>query len=286
MSSRPSGLAVVAYGLTLVGFVQVAVTIAPHVADTIPAAGNAAPAVGVAVALAIDVCWAALGHTTIHAFRTGQRRPAVGFGAATGAAVLASTVLLAAVGHMGPWSVVPILAALLLVADGIRELVTVSPDTAATIRARTAEIRDQRALAVIEARHAAHLETLAGHGEAARLAARTGALADIKVTVRRAEHRASRRIEAAAARYGETPTEPITYTGPAAVDATARDTKPATPAATPATPRRITVADDDELDNKIRDMVSRNIPVSKIAAELGMHRATAYRRVARIREAS
>lgn len=285
MSSRPSGLAVVAYGLTLVGFVQVAVTIAPHVANTIPAAGNAAPAVGVAVALAIDVCWAALGHTTIHAFRTGQRRPALGFGAATGAAVLASTVLLAAVGHMGPWSVVPILAALLLVADGIRELVTVSAETAATIRARSAEIRDQRALAVIEARHAAHLETLAGHGEAARLAARTGALADIKVTVRRAEHRAQRRIETATARYGEAPIEPIAYTGPTVLDATRRDTKPATPA-TPATSRRVEVANDDELDNQIRDMVSRNIPVKQIAVELGMHRATAYRRVARIREAS
>lgn len=281
MSSRLSGLAVVAYGLTTVGFIQVAVTIAPHVAASVPAAGAAAPAVGVAVALAIDVCWAALMHTTTHAYKTGQHRPAYGFGAATGVAVAASTILLAAVGHMGPWSAVPVLAALLLVADGIRDQVTVSPETAATIRERTAAIRDARALAAIEARHAAHTETIAGYGEAARLAARTAALADIKVTVRRADHRAQRRIDAATARYGEEPIAPIPYTGPTELDierATRR--KPATPA----TPR-IAVADDDEIDAKIRDMIARDMSAKEIADELQIHRATAYRRINKIRTA-
>ena len=182
-SNRPSGLAAVGCGMTLVGFVQVAVTIAPQVAAMIPAAGSAAPAVGVAVALAADVVWAALGHTTIHAYKSGQRAAAYGFGAATAVAVAISTVLLAAVGHMGPWSAIPALAALLLVADGVRDQVTVSPETAEFIRARTAEIRDQRALAVIEARHEAHMETITGFRESARLAARTHALAEIKVTV-------------------------------------------------------------------------------------------------------
>ena len=59
------------------------------------------------------------------------------------------------------------------------------------IRERTAEIRDQRALAVIEARHAAHMETITGYGESARLAARTHSLAEIKVTVERAENKAA-----------------------------------------------------------------------------------------------
>lgn len=200
-SNRPSGLATVGYGMTLVGFVQVAATIAPQVAAMIPAAGSAAPAVGVAVALAADVVWAALGHTTIHAYKSGQRAAAYGFGAATAVAVAVSTVLLAAVGHMGPWSAIPALAALLLIADGVRDQVTVSAETAAIIRARTAEIRDQRALAVIEARHAAHMETITGYGESARLAARTRALAEIKVTVERAENRAATRLTKSAEKH-------------------------------------------------------------------------------------
>lgn len=200
-ASRPSGLAVVGYGMTAVGFVQVAVTIAPQVAAMIPTAGAAAPAVGVAVALAADVVWAALGHTTISAYKSGQRAAAYGFGAATAAAVAVSTVLLAAVGHMGPWSAIPALAALLLVADGIRDQVTVSAETAEIIRDRTAQIRDQRALAVIEARHAAHMETITGYGESARLAARTHALAEIKVTVERAENRAAKRLTTSAEKH-------------------------------------------------------------------------------------
>ncbi|GGR49552.1 hypothetical protein J2S40_000193 [Nocardioides luteus] len=200
-SARLSGLAAVGYGLTGVGLIQVAVTIAPQVAAMIPAAGSAAPAVGVAVALAADVVWAALGHTTIHAYKSGQRAAAYGFGAATALAVAVSTVLLAAVGHMGPWSAIPALAALLLIADGIRDQVTVSPETASIIRARSAEIRDQRALAVIEARHAAHMETITGYGESARLAARTHALAEIKVTVERAENKAAKRLTASAERH-------------------------------------------------------------------------------------
>lgn len=200
-SGRPSGLAAVGYGLTAVGFVQVAVTIAPQVAAMIPAAGSAAPAVGVAVALAADVVWAALGHTTIQAYKSGQRAAAYGFGAATAVAVAVSTVLLAAVGHMGPWSAIPALAALLLVADGIRDQVTVSAETAAIIRARTAEIRDQRALATIEARHEAHLETITGYRESARLAARTHALAEIKVTVERAENKAAKRLTTSAEKH-------------------------------------------------------------------------------------
>lgn len=200
-SNRPSGLAVVGYGMTAVGFLQVAVTIAPQVAAMIPAAGAAAPAVGVAVALAADVVWAALGHTTIHAYKSDQRAAAYGFGAATAVAVAVSTVLLAAVAHMGPWSAIPALAALLLVADGVRDQVTVSPETAAVIRARTAEIRDQRALAVIEARHTAHMETITGYGESARLAARTHALAEIKVTVERAENKAAKRLTTSAEKH-------------------------------------------------------------------------------------
>lgn len=198
---RPSGLASVGYGMTFVGFVQVAVTIAPQVAEMIPSAGAAAPAVGVAVALAADVVWAALGHTTIHAYKSGQRAAAYGFGAATAVAVAASTVLLAAVGHMGPWSAIPALAALLLVADGIRDQVTVSAETAEFIRARSAEIRDQRALAVIEARHEAHMETITGYRESARLAARTHALAEIKVTVERAENKAAKRLTTSAKKH-------------------------------------------------------------------------------------
>ncbi|MFJ2755221.1 helix-turn-helix domain-containing protein [Nocardioides sp. NPDC087217] len=200
-SDRPSGLAVVGYGMTAVGFVQVAATIAPQVSALIPAAGSAAPAIGVAVALAADVVWAALGHTTIQAYKTGQRTAAYGFGAATAVAVAVSTILLAAVGHMGPWSAIPALAALLLVADGIRDQVTVSPETAAVIRERTAEIRDQRALAVIEARHAAHMETITGYRESARLAARTHALAEIKVTVERAENKAAKRLTTSAEKH-------------------------------------------------------------------------------------
>ncbi|MET8519758.1 helix-turn-helix domain-containing protein [Nocardioides sp. NPDC004968] len=200
-AGRPSGLALVGYGMTFVGFVQVASTIAPQVAAMIPAAGSAAPAVGVAVALAADVVWAALGHTTIAAYKSGQRAAAYGFGAATAVAVAVSTVLLAAVGHMGPWSAIPALAALLLVADGIRDQVTVSPETAATIRARTAEIRDQRALATIEARHEAHMETITGYRESARLAARTHALAEIKVTVERAENKAAKRLTTSAEKH-------------------------------------------------------------------------------------
>ncbi|MEU0315918.1 helix-turn-helix domain-containing protein [Nocardioides sp. NPDC006273] len=200
-SSRPSGLAAVGYGMTAVGFVQVAVTIAPQVAAMIPSAGAAAPAIGVAVALAADVVWAALGHTTIQAYKSGQRAAAYGFGAATAVAVAVSTVLLAAVGHMGPWSAIPALAALLLVADGIRDQVSVSPETADFIRTRTAEIRDQRARAVIEARHAAHMETITGYGESARLAARTHALAEIKVTVERAENKAANRLKTSAEKH-------------------------------------------------------------------------------------
>ena len=200
-NGRPSGLAAVGYGMTAVGFVQVAVTIAPQVTELIPAAGAAAPAIGVSVALAADVVWAALGHTTIHAYKSGQRAAAYGFGAATAVAVAVSTVLLAAVGHMGPWSAIPALAALLLVADGVRDQVTVSAETAEVIRARTAEIRDQRALAVIEARHEAHMETITGYRESARLAARTHALAEIKVTVERAENNAAKRLTTSADKH-------------------------------------------------------------------------------------
>lgn len=201
--NRPSGLAVVGYGMTLVGFIQVAVTIAPHVADRIPAAGTAAPVIGVAVALAADVVWAALGHTTIQVARTRQWGATAVFGGATGAAILASTVLLAAVGHMGPWSLIPACAALLLAADGLRSMVVVSDDTAARIRGMAAEIRDERALARMEAQQAAHRETIAGYGEAARLSARTGSLAQIKIQVQGSEAKAARRLGRSARRHAE-----------------------------------------------------------------------------------
>jgi hypothetical protein len=201
--NRPSGLAVVGYGMTLVGFVQVAVTIAPHVAQRIPAAGTVAPVVGVAVALAADIVWAALGHTTIRVAQTRQWWATVGFGAATLAAVVASTVLLAAVGHMGPWSAIPALAALLLAADGVRGMVMVSPETGEAIRARAAEIRDARAMARMEARADVHTETIAGYREATRLAARTSALAGIRVQVERAESKAAGRLVKSAGRHSE-----------------------------------------------------------------------------------
>lgn len=199
---RPSGLAVVGYGMTLVGFVQVAVTIAPHVADRIPSAGAAAPLVGVAVALGADVVWAALGHTTIQVARTRRWGATAGFGGATALAVVASTVLLAAVGHMGPWSAIPALACLLLVADGVRSMVTVSDATASAIAGMAAEIRDERAMAQMEARRAAHHETIHGFREAARLAARTGALAEIRVSVAAAEAGAARALERSGRRHG------------------------------------------------------------------------------------
>jgi hypothetical protein len=201
--NRPSGLAVVGYGMTLVGFIQVAVTIAPHVAQRIPDAGTAAPAIGVAVALAADVVWAALGHTTIRVAQTRQWGAVWLFGGATGAAILASTVLLAAVGHMGPWSLIPACAALLLAADGVRGMLVVSPDTAAAIRGMAAEIRDARALARMEARRAAHEETIGGFKESARLAARTGGLAEIRVAVQRAEARAAEKLDRSERRHGE-----------------------------------------------------------------------------------
>lgn len=201
--NRPSGLAVVGYGMTLVGFVQVAVTIAPHVADRIPAAGTAAPAIGVAVALAADVVWAALGHTTIRVAQTRQWGAVALFGGATGAAILASTVLLAAVGHMGPWSLIPACAALLLAADGVRAMLVVSPGTADAIRGMAAEIRDQRALARMEAQRAAHAETIAGYQEAARLSARAGSLAQIRVQVEASEARAAARLGRSARRHSE-----------------------------------------------------------------------------------
>lgn len=201
--NRPSGLAVVGYGMTLVGFIQVAVTIAPHVAQRIPAAGTVAPVVGVAVALAADIVWAALGHTTIKVAQTRQWWATVGFGAATLAAVVASTVLLAAVGHMGPWSAIPALAAMLLAADGVRGMVMVSPETGEAIRVRAAEIRDARALARMEARADVHTETIAGYREAARLAARTSALAGIRVQVESAESRAAGRLVKSSDRHSK-----------------------------------------------------------------------------------
>lgn len=278
--SRASGLAVVGYGLTAIGFIQVAVTIAPHIAATVPAAGGAAPAIGVAVALAVDACWATLMHTTMATYKTGQHRAAYGFGAATGAAVLASTILLAAVGHMGPWSAVPVLAALLLVADGIRDQVTVSPETAAAIRARNIEIRDARALAVIEARSDAHEETINGYRESARLAARTAALAGIRVTVQRAEHRATRRLETSARRYSDATPEllPATPVAPKAP-------KPATPklavAPDPASPA---TTDRDALILELADGEER-LTVTEISERVGVHKSTVSRRLRQLREA-
>lgn len=275
--SRASGLAVVGYGLTAIGFIQVAVTIAPHIADSVPAAGGAAPAIGVAVALAVDACWATLMHTTMATYKTGQHRAAYGFGAATAAAVLASTVLLAAVGHMGPWSAVPVLAALLLVADGIRDQVTVSPETAAEIRTRTAEIRDARALANLDARRAAHDETLAGYAEASRLAARTAALAEIKTTVQRAEHRATRRIETSERRYGPTPIEPVELRSIPTVAQPAPKTTPLVVAADPAP----ATSDRDALILELAD--EERLTVTEIGERLGVHKSTVSRRLRTLR---
>jgi len=281
--SRPSGLAVVGYGLTGIGFIQVAVTIAPHIADTVPAAGGAAPAIGVAVALAVDACWATLMHTTMATYKTGQRHAAYGFGAATGAAVLASTILLATVGHMGPWSAVPVLAALLLVADGVRDQVTVSPETAAEIRARNIAIRDARALAVIEARSAAHEETINGYRESARLAARTAALAGIRVTVQRAEHRATRRIETSTRRYGDATPElpaPPTVAPPVAPSAP----KPATPKLVVAPDPAPATTDRDALILELADGEER-LTVTEISERVGVHKSTVSRRLRQLREA-
>lgn len=274
--SRASGLAVVGYGLTGIGFIQVAVTIAPHIADSVPAAGGAAPAIGVAVALAVDACWATLMHTTMATYKTGQHRAAYGFGAATAAAVLASTVLLAAVGHMGPWSAVPVLAALLLIADGIRDQVTVSPETATEIRTRTAEIRDARALANLDARRAAHDETIAGYAEASRLAARTAALAEIKVTVQRAEHRATQRVETSERRYGPTPIEPVELRSIPAAAQPAPKTTPliVAPNPAPATTDR---------DRMILEYDRAGLNVTEISAKIGVHKSTVSRRLRQLR---
>lgn len=286
--NRPSGLATVGYGLTAVGFIQVAVTIAPHIAASIPAAGTAAPAVGVAVALAIDVVWAALMHTTIQTYRNGQLRPTLGFGGATALAVLASTILLASVGHMGPWSAVPVLAAILLILDGVREHVSVSPETAATIRERTATIRDARAVATIEAKHDAHTETINGYRESARLVARTAALAEIKTSVQRANWRASQKIATSTRRYAtsdatpddDAALEPIAPVAePVAEPATTAVAPAATPVQAPPVALSLVASADDEIDAKIRDLVAQNAKPSQIAAALNIHRATVYRRI-------
>lgn len=285
--SRASGLAVVGYGLTAIGFIQVAVTIAPHIADSVPAAGGAAPAIGVAVALAVDACWATLMHTTMATYKTGQHRAAYGFGAATGAAVLASTILLATVGHMGPWSAVPVLAALLLVADGVRDQVTVSPETAAAIRARNIEIRDARALAVIEARSDAHEETINGYRESARLAARTAALAGIRVTVQRAEHRATRRIETSTRRYGDATPElsaPPTVAPPVAPPVAPAGPKPATPKLVVAPAPAPATTDRDALILELADGEER-LTVTEISERVGVHKSTVSRRLRQLREA-
>jgi len=293
--SRLSGLAVVGYGLTAIGFLQVAVTIAPHIADSVPAAGGAAPAIGVAVALAVDACWATLMHTTMATYKTGQRHAAYGFGAATGAAVLASTILLAAVGHMGPWSAVPVLAALLLVADGVRDQVTVSPETAAEIRARNIAIRDARALAVIEARSDAHAETINGYRESARLAARTAALAGIRVTVQRAEHRATRRIETSTRRYGNNggAEEAKALGNEARNESSVRPSAIVTdtPAVAPATPT-LHVAPDPAPATSDRDALileladgEERLTVTEISERVGVHKSTVSRRLRQLREA-
>lgn len=281
---RASGLAVVGYGLTAIGFIQVAVTIAPHIAATVPAAGGAAPAIGVAVALAVDACWATLMHTTMATYKTGQHRAAYGFGAATGAAVLASTILLATVGHMGPWSAVPVLAALLLVADGIRDQVTVSPETAAAIRARNIEIRDARALAATEARSDAHEETIAGFRESTRLAARTAALADIRVTVQRAEHRATRRLETSERRYGPTPIEPIELQPiPKVAPLVAQPATKPPPTLIVAPDPPPTPSDRDALMLELADGEER-LTVTEISERLGVHKSTVSRRLRQLRE--
>lgn len=281
--SRLSGLAVVGYGLTAIGFIQVAVTIAPHIASSVPAAGGAAPVIGVAVALAVDACWASLMHTTMATYKTGQHRAAYGFGAATGAAVLASTVLLATVGHMGPWSAVPVLAALLLVADGVRDQVTVSPETAAAIRARNIEIRDARALAVIEARSDAHEETISGYRESARLAARTAALAGIRVTVQRAEHRAGRRIENSERRYGNATPELLPAT-PVAPPVAPKAPKPAAPTLHVAPEPAPATSDRDALILELADG-EEQLTVTEISERVGVHKSTVSRRLRQLREA-
>jgi len=284
---RPSGLAVVGYGLTLVGFVQVAVTIAPHVADRIPAAGTAAPVVGVAVALAADVVWAALGHTTIQVARTRQWGATAVFGGATCAAILASTVLLAAVGHMGPWSLIPACAALLLAADGLRSMVVVSDDTAARIRGMAAAIRDERALARMEAQQAAHRETIAGFGEAARLAARAGSLAQIRVQVEASEAKAARSLGRSARRHAEGAAQyrevmPGVY-GPAGTPAARSDATVTQLVPVPAQPDTdsgivdVSAMSDEEKRACARDLRARGMSWSDVADAMGAPRSSVRR---------
>lgn len=295
--NRPASLAAVGYSLTAVGFIQVAVTIAPHIADSVPAAGAAAPAVGAAVALAIDVCWAALMHTTIQTYRNGQTRAALGFGAATAAAVATSTILLAAVGHMGPWSVVPILAALLLVADGIREHVSVSPETSTVIRQRAAEIRDARALAAIEAKHDAHTETIKGYRESTRLSARTAALAEIRTTVQQANYRAAKRIESSQKRFSlpatdSTDSPESNHTNQAIqpwFDLDITDSANESPDSTPSpdqvnhsTRTNLSVvpaSNDDDLVSQILDLADKGLSQRKIAELLNTNQSRVSRAI-------
>lgn len=281
---RPSGLAVVGYGLTLVGFIQVAVTIAPYVASKLPEAGAAATVVGAAVALAIDVVWASLAHATTRLAQTRQWAATAGFGVATSVAVVASTLMLATVGHMGPWSLIPVLACVLLVADGIRGLVVVSDATGTAVRAMANQIRDDRAMARMRAQQAAHEETIRGFEESARLAARTASLAEIRTTVERAESRAHGLLRRSRRRHGDGADGYRELIGAEA---------PLTPAVVAPVAKSVAVSQglslvasqDSEVDEKIRDMVARNMKPAEIAEALSMHRATVYRRLKTMRSA-
>jgi hypothetical protein len=281
--TRPSGLAVVGYGMTFVGFVQVAVTIAPHVAQRIPAAGTVAPVVGVAVALAADIVWAALGHTTIQVARTRQWGATAVFGGATCAAILASTVLLAAVGHMGPWSLIPACAALLLAADGLRSMVVVSPDTAATIRGMAAAIRDERALARMTAQQAAHAETIAGYGEAARLAARAGSLAQIRIQVEGSEARAARALARSAQRHASGAAEYRAAMSPDVPEVGQSDATVTRLAPVPAHPDTgsgfvdVSAMSEDEKRACARDLRARGLSWSDVAEAMGAPRSSVRR---------
>lgn len=296
----------VGYALALIGFFQVGAAVAPHVADTLPFGGWSAYALGWGIAAVFDLTWATIGYSAIRTHQQGNHRATIVLTGVTGAVIAASTVLLATVGHQGPWSFVPAVSALIIGISAALDHVLIDNETHEKIREMRANSRAALALARARSQElstAAETQTVeslaAGRATIARKSAESRALADMRIQGIRTQATAVAAIEKAMTEHGEAAarfsdvlagqTTLLTQdtTAPETAPETALATAMTGPETTPA--RTLTVIRNgtelSEVDRRILDLIREGKKAPEIAETLSIGVSTAYRKISQLRTA-
>lgn len=284
----------VGYILAIIGFFQVGAAVAPHVADTLPFGGWSAYVLGWSIAAVFDLTWATIGYSAIRTHQQGNHRATLVLTAVTILVIAASTTMLATVGHQGPWSLVPVVSALIIAVSAALDHVLIDNETHKTIREMRANSRAALAVALAESRRdsiAAETETIRalanGRATIARKSAESRILAEMRIEGIETQAAAVTAIETVHKKHGGTADRFSDVLAGHAPTENVSATIPAEPETTPT--RSLTVISNgaalSETDQRILDLMREGKKAPEIAETIGLGVSTTYRKISQLRTA-